>query len=216
MEDQTMFNLWKSYDQKLDVLLVMSRRNAEAITHGKVHSLLSSMRPVKIFTLIVGLLWVFLIDLLIVGAWQIGNPIFVVSMGIQVLLTKLAIGVYVYQLALIGKVSVDAPILDTQETIARLQASTIWITRVLFLQLPVWTTFFWSPAMLDSSSPGWFVFQGLMTGAFTVAAIWLFVNIRYENRNKRWFQWIFRGREWTPMIRAGELLEEVREYRGEE
>jgi len=42
---------------------------------------------------------------------------------------------------------------------------------------------------------------------FTVIAIWLFFNIKYENKNKKWFQLIFNGKEWTPLMKSMELLE---------
>jgi len=46
-----------------------------------------------------------------------------------------------------------------------------------------------------------------------VIAIWLFFNIKYENRNKKWFQLIFSGKEWTPLMKSMELLEQVEEYK---
>jgi len=51
------------------------------------------------------------------------------------------------------------------------------------------------------------------TLSFIVIAIWLFFNIKYENRNKKWFQLIFSGKEWTPLMKSMELLEQVEEYK---
>ncbi|WP_315823183.1 hypothetical protein [Paraflavitalea speifideaquila] len=53
----------------------------------------------------------------------------------------------------------------------------------------------------------------VITAIFTYAAVWLFLNIKYENRHKRWFRLIFRGKEWDPMLRSIELLEEISEYK---
>jgi hypothetical protein len=53
------------------------------------------------------------------------------------------------------------------------------------------------------------------TISFTVVAFWLFINIKYENRNKKWFQLIFNGKEWTPLMKSMELLEQVEEYKDE-
>ena len=62
----------------------------------------------------------------------------------------------------------------------------------------------------------WNVVQWLITGSFTITfafvAIWLFVNIRYENKDKKWFKLIFNGKEWTPLIKSMELLEQIEEY----
>jgi hypothetical protein len=60
---------------------------------------------------------------------------------------------------------------------------------------------------------GLYLLQILVTGSFTFIAIWLFIHIRYENRDKKWFRAIFNGKEWNPVIKAMELLHQVSEYR---
>jgi hypothetical protein len=57
------------------------------------------------------------------------------------------------------------------------------------------------------------IVQGLTTSVFVAITIWLFVQIRYENRNKRWFRLLFRGREWDPLMQAMETLEEADAFR---
>jgi hypothetical protein len=163
------------------------------------------MKPMKIFTLVVGILWVGFIDMLLVNLFHIASPFFLVSMGIQVLLTKLAIGVYVYQLVLLHGTDVSEPILATQERIAR----------VLFLQFPVWTTFYLSMGMLESSNWWQLAITLGITAVFTWIGVWFFFNIKYENKDKRWFRLIFRGREWTPVMKSRELLGQISEYREE-
>ncbi|MEO6453117.1 MAG: hypothetical protein ABIN97_03545 [Ginsengibacter sp.] len=53
----------------------------------------------------------------------------------------------------------------------------------------------------------------MVTLLFTYIAIWLFFNIRYENKNKKWFKLIFNGKEWTPLMKSMELLQQVEEYK---
>jgi hypothetical protein len=213
MEDTAMINLWKSYDRKLEEVLLFSRQHAEELTRIKVRSFLTSMTPIKIFTIITGILWAGFIDVLLVGTFAIASPFFLVSLGIQVTLTKLAIGVYLYQLILIHRVDISEPILATQEKIARLQSSTIWVTRLLFLQLPIWTTFYLSKGMFQYGNTSLIILQVFITLLFTFMAVWLFLNIKYENRDKKWFRLIFKGKEWDPMIKSMELLGQIHEYR---
>jgi hypothetical protein len=212
MEDTAMINLWKSYDRKLEEVLLFSRKNAEELTRIKVRSFLTSMTPIKIFTIITGILWAGFIDVLLVGTFAVASPFFLVSLGIQVTLTKLAIGVYLYQLILIHRVDISEPILATQEKIARLQSSTIWVTRLLFLQLPIWTTFYLSKGMFVYGNTFLIILQVFITLLFTFMAVWLFLNIKYENRDKKWFRLIFKGKEWDPMIKSMELLGQIHEY----
>jgi len=63
----------------------------------------------------------------------------------------------------------------------------------------------------------WSILQWVVTLfftiSFTVIAIWLFFNIKYENKDKRWFQLIFSGKEWTPLMKSIELMEQIEDYK---
>lgn len=213
MEDQAIIDLWKSYGQKLDESLQLNRKNTADISKMKVQSAVAGMQPLKLFTIIIGIVWVAFVDMMIVKGFSVASPFFLVSAGIQVLLTKIALGIYLYQVVLIRQVDISEPILAAQQQLSRLRSSTIWVTRILLLQLPVWTTFYWNKSMLDKGTTSQFVLQAIITLAFTFAAIWLFANIRYENRDKRWFRLIFNGKEWQPVIQAMELLREIESYK---
>lgn len=215
MEHAELINLWKSYDKKLEENLSLNRKNAEDITHIKVQSFLASMRPLKIFTLLAGVLWVAFVDILLVVLFPIANPFFLISAGLQVLLTKLAIGIYLYQLFLLHQIDLSKPIVTTQEKLSRLTSSTLWVARLLFLQLPVWTTFYWNNSMLENGNVWLYGVQAVVTLSCTYIAIWLFVNIKYENREKQWFRFIFGGKEWDPVIQSMELLKQIQEYKNE-
>ncbi len=190
MEDQAMIELWKSYDKKLEENLTLNRKNAEDITKMKVQSFIASMKPLKIFTILVGLIWVGLVGTVVVNlfihAFAEISKFFLFSITIQLLLTLAAIFIYLYQLIVIHQVDVSEPVLATQEKIARLKSSTLWVTRLLLLQLPVWTTFYLSEDMLKTGNFWMYLIQFLVTGSFTYLAIWLFLNIKFENKDKKW------------------------------
>jgi glucan phosphoethanolaminetransferase (alkaline phosphatase superfamily) len=221
MKHSEMVSLWKSTNEKLEENLFLNRKNMEDITCIKVRHFLTSMKPVKIFTLLAGIVWVgfggMVVTKLFIFAFAAISKFFLFSAAIQLLLTAIAIVVYLYQLILIYQVDITDPILKTQEKLASLIKSTLWVTRILLLQLPVWTTFWWSETMFR----GWHNFQWLIIGSvtltliFTFAAIWLFFNIKFENRDKKWFQFIFSGNEWTPLMKSMELLEQVNKYKDE-
>ncbi len=212
MENSEIINLWKFYDKKLDDNLLLNRKNAEDITHIKIRMFLISMTPLKLFTIVVGLLWVGLVDVLIINLFSVASLYFLISAGIQVLLTKLAIGIYFYQSVLIRQVDISEPIIATQEKIARLKSSTLWVARLLFLQLPLWTTFYLNDALLKSGNVVFYTIQAITTISFTFLAIWLFLNIKYENKEKKWFRLIFTGKEWSPLIKSMELLNQLSDY----
>ena len=217
MDELEIKKLWQSTNDKLEKSFVIDKKNTEEITHMKVYSLLGSMKPIKFFALLVGILWVGIggiaLSSIYLNSFNEANKFFLFSASIQVGLTAISLYIYLYQLITIYQIDITEPIIRTQEKLSNLKISTLWVTRLLFLQLPVWTTFWWNETMLTD----WSILQWIMTLLFTlsfiVIAIWLFFNIKYENRNKKWFQLIFSGKEWTPLMKSMELLEQVEEYK---
>lgn len=217
MNELEIKKLWQATNDKLEESIVINKNKTEDITRLKVHSILSSMKPIKIFTLIVGVLWVGIglitLSSIYVNSFSEANKFFLFSASIQVALTAMALFVYLYQLIMIYQVDITDPIIRTQEKLASLKISTLWVTRILFLQLPVWTTFWWNETMLTD----WGILQWIVTlfftFSFTFFSIWLFFNIKYENRDKKWFQLIFNGKEWTPLMKSMKLLEQVEDYK---
>lgn len=217
METSEFKELWKSYDKKLEQSLSLNRKNTREITGLKVQSLLASMRPVKLFALVVGLLWVGFGYMIIIHLFLYGfeavSKFFLFSATIQVTLTAMALWIYLYQLILIHQTDISEPVLTTQKRLAKLKSSTLWIPRILILQLPVWTTFWWNETMFTE----WNIFQWSITLAITLfslyAAVWLFININDKNRDKKWFQFIFGGdKEWSPVIHSIEMMKQIQEY----
>ena len=216
MDSNNINQLWKLYEQRLDETLLLNVENATAITRLKVNSLLASMKPAKIFAILVGLAWVIFLDSAIIHYFHSASLFLLVPAILLSLLNKLAIGVYLYQLVLIHQADISQPILVTQEKLAKLKSSILWIARLLFLQLPLWTVFYWNNSMWQNGHPFLFVLQAIVTIAFTWLAIWLFRNINYANRNKKWFRIIFGGKEWQPVIQSMELLDQVMDFKTEE
>ena len=154
MDQSEIINLWKAYDRKLEASLMLNKSNAIEITRLKTKSLLSSMTPLKIFTIIVGMLWVSiggtLVGNLFVHAYASVSPFFLYSAAFQLLLTAIGIGIYLYQLVLIHQMDITDTLINTQRRLTHLKSSTLWVARILFLQLPVWTTFYWSMDLIKS------------------------------------------------------------------
>lgn len=174
------------------------------------------MKPVKIFAVLIGLVWVCVVGTVItnmfVFAYSKVSPFFLFSAAIQVVLTAIAIIVYLYQLITIYRVDITEPVIKTQKTLVRLKTTSLWVTKILFLQLPVWTTFYLSQSMFVKENTFFLVVQGIVTVIFSWLAVWLFVNIKYENRYRKWFRLIFNGQEWTPLLKSMDLLDQINDY----
>jgi len=218
MNELELKKLWQTTNDKLEGSIVINKKNTDDITQVKVHGILGSMKPIKIFTLLAGILWVVIgivaLSPIYVNAFSEANKFFLLSASVQVLLTAIALTIYIYQLTQIYQVEIYDPILQTQKKLVQLKISTLWAARIMVLQLPVWTTFWWNETMLTERGILQWVVPIFFTIAFTFTAIWLFFNIKFENRNKKWFQLIFNGKEWTPLMKSMELLEQVEDYEG--
>ena len=219
MELTELKQLWQSSNDKLEKSLVLHQKNTEDITKIKLQNFIYSMRPIKIFTLVIGIIWVLTLGTIVVNLARYAlasvSLFFLFSAGLQILLTAISIWVYTYQLVLIQQVDLSKPIIIVQESLTKLKTSTLWVTRILFLQFPLWTTFYWNESMFENGNALLWVLQGFITLLFAFVSIWFFVNIKYENKDKKWFQWIFNGKEWQPIISSMELLEEVEKFKRE-
>ncbi len=217
MNEPELKKLWQAANDKLEESFAINKKNTEDISRIKINSFLGSMKPIKIFTLLVGILWVGIGGIALISiylnSFSEASKFFLFSASTQILLTGIALLIYIYQLIEIYQIEIYDPILETQKKLTHLRISTLLSARILFLQLPVWTTFWWNESMLIE----WSFFQWVMTLFFTVSftsiAGWLFFNIKYENKDKKWFQLIFSGKEWTPLMKSIELLEQIDDYK---
>jgi hypothetical protein len=213
MNDNELKQLWASYNDKLDISIQINQKIAENTTDLRIKSLLGSMKPAKIATIIIGILWVLFVHILIVQTFGLASIFFTISAIIQVFVTQLAIGIYIYQLVMIQQIDISEPITVTQQKLSSLKTTSLTIARILFLQLPVWSTFYLHKAMFVADNFVLLIFQTVVTFGLTYLAIWLFFNIKLANTNKAWFKLLFEGKEWTPVIRSIELLEEIKAFR---
>lgn len=220
MNENELKSMWQSTHQQLDASVALNKRLIVDINRLGVKSSLSNMKPIKWFTLIVGSLWVgiggYVMYHLIRYARDEISIAFMASASFQIAITTVALIIYIYQLVTIYDVDVSDTVLSTQKRLQGLRSSTMTSVRISFLQLPVWTTFYLHEGLFIEWSMIQWIIQGIVTMSFLGCAIWLFVNIRYENRDKRWFKLIFRGSEWDPIIRAEGLMKEIEEFKAED
>lgn len=218
-------NILINYDKKLNESLILNSRMSSEITRIKVYSFLDSMKPLKIFTLLVGIIWTLFLTYILSSMILfspnpfeliLAQPFFMISLIIYTVLHIIAISIYIYQMVILQQVDLGEPVLGIQNKISKLKYTSLWVTKILMLQLPLWTVFWWSTALFKEGDLVLIILQVLVAGMFAWAAIWLFFNIKYENRDKKWFQLIFRGKEWTPLLKSMELLNQLEELEGDE
>ena len=126
----------------------------------------------------------------------------------QTFITKIAVGIYLYQLVLIHQT--DFQWVGSKSHNNLQEANPIYLgKRGLFYNFPL-GSFWWTDAFLKQLTPLSQSFYWQLSWYFTALAIWLFLNIRMENSEKPGSGWIFRGKEWEPLAKTSwEMLGEI-------
>lgn len=213
MEELALKELWQSYNNRLEESLLINKKNTESITKMQAASLLNSIKPIKIFAMLAGIGWVFVIDTILWQLFEVASLFFLISAGIQVILTKLALFIYLYQLIVIHQIDISDPVVATQEKLTSLRSSSLWVARILFLQLPVWSTFYLRKEMFSVNNQSYLIVNIAITLLFVLVSLWLFFNINYKNKDKKWFRMIFGGKEWDNVLKSITLYNDIQDFK---
>ena len=213
MEDSTLKNIWHAQDEKLDRTLKLNLFILESIQTQKAKSKLGALAAFKTWAVVLGILFVLLLGVLIYGN-QLKNIFFTISIGMIMLFSIYAVVVYIKHIILIRRLDYSASITDTQKKLAGLQASTISSTGILMLQLPFYSTWFWSWQMIAGNSTKFWLISVPCTIAFTLIGIWLYKNLTEKNMDKKWVKRLFNtGPEYKNVVQARKFLNELEEFK---
>jgi hypothetical protein len=220
MEDSELKDLLSSYNHQLEEAKVLNLQSwvlnykcYESIQSQKAKSKLKSLITFKMVAMILGIVWISFLGYLLYHSLEMSKIFFVISAGAIILFTAIAIIVYVYHIVLIRKINNSEHVIKTQETIARLQLSTINIVRILFLQTPFYSTFFWSLQWIKNDPLSFWLIAFPITLFLILISIWLYRNISYKNVNKKWFKMLFNSPEWTSLTKASAFLNEIENFK---
>jgi hypothetical protein len=213
MNDTDLKYLWQIGNEQIAISQKSDKSSLDNLTKRNVSHFLSSMKPIKIFTLLVGLLWVlgigYVLLKLTINAYDQVSLYFLYSAYFQVMLTAMAVILYIIQLSTLYSIDFNKPIVILQKTLIKLKASTLNVTKILILQLPFWTTFYWNESMFKNGTLPLFILQGAVTISFTYLSLWLFFHLKFENADKWWFKLLLQGKEWEPLITSINILNEM-------
>jgi hypothetical protein len=215
MNDTDLKYLWQTSNEQIASSQKSDKTSLDKLTKRNVSHFLSSMKPIKIFTLLVGLLWVFSIGYVLIkltiNAYAQVSLYFLYSAYFQVMLTAVAVILYIIQLSTLYSIDFNKPVVILQKTLIKLKASTLNVTRILILQLPFWTTFYWNESIFKNGTLPLFILQGAVTISFTFLSLWLFFHLKFENADKWWFKLLLQGKEWEPIIASIDILNDMEE-----
>lgn len=221
MDDLELTKLWKQYDQTLEranilnlQTWVLHLQTIELLKTEKAKSRLRSLGNCKKGMILIGILWVAFLIFLLANSIAMSKIFFALSVAAVLGFSIYSVLAYLWHIVLIDEIDNSESLVDVQKKTATLKASTLNSTRILFLQTPFYSTFFWSWQWMKQDPKFWYI-AFPVTLLLTAASIWLYRNIDIRNADKRWFKMLFSGKDWTSVIRAMKYLEEIEEYKKE-
>jgi len=212
METNELIRAWQDSEKSLEKLWTLNLKCIEMVQSQKAKSKLNSLAIFKLFAVALGIIYVLFLGLLVYET-RLRNLYFSISFGLIILINLIALKVYIKHIILIREINYSENLVITQQKIAALQLSTLSIGRVLWLQLPLWTTWFWNTHWIVYNSLNFWLIPFPITLIFVLLALWLYKNISLENSRKKWFRVLFSSTEWGSIVRAMAFMKEIEAFK---
>ena len=215
MDNLEIINLWKQYDEKLEKTLSINHRLITELQQQKAKNALRPARNYKVIAVIVGLTYASLIAYFLYHLSPYASVFIILSVSIHLVITLIAIGIYIRQLVLISEIDQSDNVIQMQQKMAKLQSSTIKVIGICFLQFPVFSTWNINLELINERPLAFWLIQMPFVALFTYIGIWFFKNIHIKNIDKRWFRMMFWGAEWSAILKSGKFLKEIEHFESE-
>ena len=219
MEDAELKSIWKKHDQQLEDAKILNMQSwvvniqtIELLQKNKSDRRLSALRNFKIGAVLIGIIWAVFLAVLIYNTGA-KNIYFTISAGMILMFTLLACAVYIWHVVMIRGINLTDSVVEAQKKLQILQSSTINIVRILVLQTPFYSTWFWHPKWVIFHSSSFWLIAFPITLFLTILSVWLFKNISINNAHSKWFRFLFSGREYQSIIEAKEYLDKIEDFK---
>jgi hypothetical protein len=204
--------IWKAYDSKLERSLQLNLRLLNDMQTQKAKSALKFLVAMRVVGIVGGILWALLLGVLLY--YVRSQPVMAVSFAVFILCTVVGIWEYIRDIHAIRQLSYADNIIDTQEKLVGLRSSIIRTLRLMWLQLPFWSTFFISDTLIKNGGRQFLLIQVPITLFFVIADVILYRNITVENADKKkWVKWMIRGSGTGSVARAMDFMKEIDEFK---
>jgi len=197
MEETNFVLLWKEQYDKIDESLAINKRLLKETLNKKA---ISAMRPVmwsKVAGIVGAIMWLGVLGFALFYAISHYAPAadyFIISISAIFLINLKALFDYIKHLVWIRNIDYDGSITEIQQKLTKLHLSIFNHTRVMFLQLPFWSTFYLTSKWFPSgTSVGYIILQVFITASFIYVAFWIYKNLVPENANKKWAKAFIEG-----------------------
>ena len=219
MEENEFKKIWQDYDLALERSTAINLQSwamlAACRTEMQSIRVVSRMEKLSVFkrrAILLGILWVLLLVTLIYLTGS-KNPFFSVSAGMIALISLISMGQYLHQLWHIASINLGMPVTQVQNQLVRLQLSTIRSVRTAWLQLPFYSTWFWSLHWIRTSPASFWAIAFPIALGFTWLTICLYRNIQIGHMDKKWVRRLMMtGPEYKTLEEAQDFLRQLQDF----
>jgi hypothetical protein len=215
MNEVQLMQIWKSYDEKLEKALSLNVASIAEIQKLKASSALRRLKGIKWTGILFGMVWVLFVGFLLWHSLTVDKIFFVVSAAINLIVSTIAIAIYIRHLVLINEFDNSATIVEAQQKLVMLNTSNLQVLRLLLVQLPVFSTFFITFDWIQQSPLSFWLIQAPIVLLQAALGIWLYRNLHYKNHDKKWFKWLLGSGEFAAIKKAMNFLNEIEVYKQE-
>lgn len=218
MEEIEFKNIWKAYDRMIEESKVLNLQSwvlnlscFETLQTQKAKSKLKTLILPKIVGIILGIGWILFLGFILY--YTLSQIIIAISLGMIIILTIIAMVIYMQDIITITRINISDSIVETQNKIAFLQSSTINSIRILWLQLPFYSTCYISNNLAVTGGTQYWIIQITITLLFTWLSIYLFKNISLKGSNRKWVNNFLKGYGLNRVSKALEFIKEIEEFK---
>lgn len=211
MEYTDIQTLWKSQNAKLDEAISINKKLLKESLTNKAKSVLGGLKTVRWVGIVFGILWCAAIAFVLIVSWNHTNWFFKSAFIIHIIVSLIAVGLYIYHLALLTNFNNSQTVVSAQRELVELKFSNLKTLGILWLQLPVFSMWFMSNEWMHNSPVTfWFVQVPIVLVQLLIGA-WLYRNLNYRNHHKKWFKWFVSKGEFGKIDKANSFLQEIDE-----
>lgn len=212
MNDTELFNIWQSYDRKLDKVLRVNEQVTFDLLKGKLDKSIGKMKRPKRLMLAIGIPYTILLYFITGIAWKAGAVFVFLGFGAIALIMAAVVVSYFYHLHLIHEINHSDDVVEVQEAMSKLEIASFNSIRLSILQIPFWSLCWVS---LDALRQSWLIYGGINLAVFlglAYLAYWLYKELDIRHPSSKVSRFFLSGSEWDPILKSTEILEQLKAY----
>jgi hypothetical protein len=209
-ENMDLIGLWKSQDAKLDKIIELNQALIKQNLNNQVKSSLASLKSVRKFGIVIGVIWSLALAILLLCSWSYSNWFFKSSLIIQIASYIIAISMYIYHLTLLYEFDNSEVITLAQAKLSKMVNSNLKTIGVLWLALPAYSMWFMSDTWMNAHPASFWFIQTPLVIVQAAIGIWLYKNFDLKNVEKKWFKWFMSKGEFAKIAHAQDLLNQLK------